>query len=120
MPPAWPEPSLDVQRSTSRLSNQAARHGSTSGGGGFRELHQPRLYGFCGSPFSNSHQIKELDPVEFRPDVFQPVPHIATQHEGMVGGKAVGSLVGDEIGERSRHQLDLLVGHFAELRDSDL
>src|ERR1700753_668925 len=39
-------------------------------------------------------QIGELDAIELAPDIGQPVPHIAAQHERVVLGLVVDALVG--------------------------
>src|SRR5579864_6682903 len=64
--------------------------------------------------------VVELDAVVFAPDIAEPVPDIAAQHERIVGGIALLVLVGDEGEERNRGELDLLVGHLIEFRDGDL
>src|SRR5215467_13792709 len=42
------------------------------------------------------HEVGQLDAVVLGPDVAQPVPDIAAQHERISGGVAVRLLVGDE------------------------
>src|SRR5262249_36332756 len=49
----------------------------------------------------------------------EPMPNIAAQHERVIGGLALGVLVGDKGEERNGNQLDLLVCHFVELWDLD-
>ena len=66
------------------------------------------------------HHVDQLDAVELGPDVAEPVPDIAAQHERIVGGLAVGRLVGDERDIGHRCDFDLLAGHLVELRDGDV
>ena len=65
-------------------------------------------------------EIGQLDAVELAPDIGEPVPDIAAQHEGIIRGLVVLALVGDEFEERHRGDLDLLIGHFVELGDDEV
>src|SRR4029077_13206401 len=56
-------------------------------------------------------QIGQLDAIVFAPDVAQPVPNIAAQHEGVVRRLPLGVLVGDEGHEGLARHFHLLAGH---------
>ena len=70
--------------------------------------------------FAGPDQIGELDAVEFGPDIAQPMPDIAAQHERIVRGLVARTLVGDKFEERNRGDFDLLIGHLIELGNREL
>jgi len=58
--------------------------------------------------FGGSDDVGQLDAVVLAPDIGEPVPDIAAQHERIVGGLVMDALVGDEFEERDGGDLDLL------------
>ena len=42
------------------------------------------------------HDVQQLDAIELGPDVAEPVPHVAAQHERIVFRLALRAFVGDE------------------------
>ena len=65
-------------------------------------------------------QFRQVDAIKFAPDICQPVPDIAAQHEGVVRGFIVPSLICDEVYEWDGCDFHLFIGHLIKLRYGQL